>query len=90
MEIEEQLDLIIQNIVQARHKKSISQLELAQRAELSQSFLANLESGKKQPSVMTLLKIAQALEINPGDLFPKVTQNKEQTKNEIINLLDSL
>ena len=52
-----------------RIRKSISQLELSLRANLSQSFLACVESGKKQPSVMTLLRIAQALKVNPSLFF---------------------
>ena len=52
-----------------RIRKSMSQLELSMRANLSQSFLACVESGKKQPSVMTLLRIAQALKVNPSIFF---------------------
>ena len=47
----------------------MSQLELSLRANLSQSFLACVESGKKQPSVMTLLRIANALKVNPAQFF---------------------
>jgi len=36
-------------------------------SNLSQSFIANLEKGKKQPSVFTLLRIADALNVNPQD-----------------------
>jgi len=52
-----------------RIRKSMSQLELSMRANLSQSFLACVESGKKQPSVMTLLRIAEALKVNPSLFF---------------------
>jgi transcriptional regulator with XRE-family HTH domain len=66
-------------------------MELSLRANLSQSFLANLESGKKQPSVLTLIKIASALEVNPKEFFPVSSSvNKQQIKEEIINLLGSL
>jgi transcriptional regulator with XRE-family HTH domain len=93
MEISEQLDFIIDRIRQMRRAKLISQLDLAIKANLSQSFLASLESGKKQPSVMTLIKIAQALEVNPGDLFPRTIQsgkNTNEIKDEIRSLLDML
>jgi len=90
MELSEQLDYVVGRIRQIRHSKSISQLELAQRAEMSQSFLASVEAGKKQPSVVTILKLAQALEMNPGDLFPKTIKNKAQIKEEIKSLLDNL
>jgi transcriptional regulator with XRE-family HTH domain len=94
MEINEQLDYIIDRIKKVRRAKNISQLQLSGRANISQSFLASLESGKKQPSVVTIIKIAQALRINPGDLFPRTVHDNEaarkQIKDEIKNLLDKL
>ena len=44
--------------------KKISQLELANIANFSQSFLANVESEKKKPSLLTILRIAEALNEN--------------------------
>jgi transcriptional regulator with XRE-family HTH domain len=90
MEISEELTHVIDRIREIRTGKSISQLELANKSDISQSFLASLESGKKQPSVMTILKIAKALEINPGDLFPRTIESKAQIKNEILALLNEL
>jgi transcriptional regulator with XRE-family HTH domain len=77
-----------------RHDKRISQLQLSGKANISQSFLACLESGRKQPSVVTLIKIAQALEVNPGDLFPPLMHEtdhlRKEIKDEIKALLDRL
>ncbi|MCR4714520.1 MAG: helix-turn-helix domain-containing protein [Treponemataceae bacterium] len=33
--------------------------------------MANLEKGKKEPSAMTLIRIADALEVNPREFFPE-------------------
>jgi len=82
MELEKQVTYVMDKVRKTRQRKSMSQLELAQKAEISQSFLASLESGKKQPSVLTIIKIANALEINPGELFPIIISNKEQTKED--------
>jgi len=90
MELTEQADHVIQKIREIRQRKSISQLELAQKAGISQSFLASLEAGKKQPSVLTILKLSDALEINPGDLFIRMPKNKTRIKEEIIALLENL
>jgi transcriptional regulator with XRE-family HTH domain len=90
MDVDGELARVIDKIREVRTRKSLSQMELSERADISQSFLAALESGKKQPSVETILKIAHALEINPGDLFPRTTSSKSQIKEEIITLLDSL
>jgi len=67
-------------------------MELSLRSNLSQSFLANIEKGKKQPSVLTLIKIANALEVNPQDFFPESFNfdTKEQAKEKIRKLLEFL
>jgi transcriptional regulator with XRE-family HTH domain len=49
--------------------------------------LASLEKGKKQPSVLTLLRLASALEISPKCFFP---ENKDMPKDEIKDAIISL
>jgi transcriptional regulator with XRE-family HTH domain len=92
MDIGEQLLYIIEKIKSIRIKKGVSQMELSLRSNLSQSFIANIEKGKKQPSVLTLIKIADALEVNPQDFFPEYfsSNTKEQTKEKIRKLLETL
>ena len=87
MTIEEKLDIVITRIRKIRIEKGISQQELANIANFSQSFLANVESGKKKPSVMTILRIAEALNVNPREFFPAspTVNTKEDVKNQIIN-----
>jgi len=67
-------------------------MELSLRSNLSQSFIVNVEKGKKQPSVLTLIKIAEALEVSPQDFFPELlkTDTKEHTKEKIRKLLELL
>ena len=92
MDITEQQLYIIEKIKLIRVKKGVSQLELSLRSNLSQSFIANIEKGKKQPSVLTLIKIADALEVNPQDFFPEPFgfDTREQTKEKIRKLLELL
>jgi transcriptional regulator with XRE-family HTH domain len=92
MDIQDQLQYVIYQIKKMRTQKGISQVELSLRSNLSQSFLANLEKGKKIPSVLTLIKIADALEVNPKEFFPENVNSEtaQQIKNRIINLLDYL
>jgi transcriptional regulator with XRE-family HTH domain len=87
----EQLQYVIRRIKEIRKQKSMSQLELSVESNLSLSFLASVEKGKKQPSVLTLLRIASALDVNPKIFFPEtVNGSKEETKNAIIDLVRSL
>ena len=92
MDITEQLLYIIEKIKLIRIKKGISQMELSLRSNLSQSFIANVEKGKKQPSVLTLIKIADALEVSPQDFFPEpfAFDTREQAKEKIRKLLELL
>ncbi len=91
MTIEEKLDIVITRIRKIRIEKGISQQELANIANFSQSFLANVESGKKKPSLLTILRIADALNVNPREFFPEnTTDSAEDIKKEIINLLERL
>jgi transcriptional regulator with XRE-family HTH domain len=92
MDIDEQLRYVIGQIKKIRVQKGFSQIELSLRSNLTQSFLANLEKGKKLPSVLTIIKIADALEVNAQDFFPEKTcpGTKEHIKAKIINLIESL
>jgi transcriptional regulator with XRE-family HTH domain len=92
MDIEEQLQHIIDRIKSIRIQKGISQMELSLRSNLSQSFITNIEKGKKQPSVLTLIKIAEALGVMPQDFFPEYPNfvSKDQAKKKIRSLLELL
>jgi len=92
MDIKNQLDYVFQKIRSIRILKGVSQMELSLRSNLSQSFIANLEKGKKQPSVLTLIKIADALDVSPKDFFSESINfnTKEQVKEQIRNLLEML
>ena len=92
MDISGRLLYTVEKMRSTRIKKGVSQMELSLRSNLSQSFIANLERGKKQPSVLTLLKIADALEVNPQDFFPEPANldPKEQVKEKISRLLELL
>ena len=54
------------------HEKQISQKELAEAAELSESYLSRCLSGKTDPSFYAAMKIAKAFSCNVSDLYSKV------------------
>lgn len=51
-----------------RVEKKLSQIQLAKKARISQSYLSELESNKKSPTLRQLCKIADALGVMPGEL----------------------
>lgn len=59
-----------------RRNKKITLKELAEKVGITASFLSDIENGKKQPSVETLSKLAEAFEVPLYMLF-KDTSNEE-------------
>lgn len=53
-----------------REKAGLSMRELAQRVEVSQPFLSQIENGVSSPSMSTVYRLASALGVVPGDLLP--------------------
>jgi transcriptional regulator with XRE-family HTH domain len=57
------------NIYQRRMSKDLSQTDLAQVAGMNRSFLNGLENGKRNPSVLTLIRLAAVLGTTAADLI---------------------
>lgn len=55
-------------IKDVRIRKKMSQTQLAKKAGISQSYLSELEINKKSPTLRQLCKIAEALNVEPGEL----------------------
>lgn len=58
-------------IRRAREAKGWSQAKLAAGADMGVSGISQIETGTRNPSVVTLSKIAEALGVGVADLFPK-------------------
>jgi len=57
------------HIRQLREKKNLSQQDLADDCGIPKSQIARIERAKINTTVKTLVKIANALDIEPKDLF---------------------
>lgn len=66
-------EIMARNLRRARHDKKLTQEELADRAGLSMRYVGAIERGDVSASVTVLGQIADALEIEPGDLLKKTT-----------------
>lgn len=69
-------EIMARNLRLARHDKQLTQEELADRAGLSMRYVGAIERGDVSASVTVLGQIADALEIEPGDLLKKTTAPK--------------
>ncbi|MDR0562586.1 MAG: helix-turn-helix domain-containing protein [Spirochaetaceae bacterium] len=66
-----------------RKKRQLSQAVLAERADISITFLSNIERGLKYPTSETLSCIANGLGVNLCDLFQET-----ETSGDHRNLLE--
>jgi transcriptional regulator with XRE-family HTH domain len=57
------------NVRILRKRRKLSQLDLALKADLSQTFINNIENEKKGVSLESLSNLCEALEIYPYQLF---------------------
>jgi len=74
-------------IRQLREDKNLTLVELSQKAGLSVSYISEIERGSKKPSLKTLEKIAQALNIPRGQLVEMNEDTKGISMGEKIRLL---
>lgn len=66
----------IGNLIYYREQKGYTQSTLAAVSGCSKGNIGVIESGKSAPSFELILKIADALEIHPADLFLRNTSKK--------------
>jgi transcriptional regulator with XRE-family HTH domain len=64
-----QAQAVIGRLREERRKANISQMELSFASGLSQNQVNAIETGKQIPNLITLLKICNALQLNPRLLF---------------------
>ncbi|MBV1917480.1 MAG: helix-turn-helix domain-containing protein [Sphingomonadaceae bacterium] len=57
------------NLRDARNNVKISQEELASQAGLDRTYISLLERGKRNPSLVCIGKLAEALKIPISDIF---------------------
>lgn len=60
--------LVGRNFARLRAAAQLTQEQVAERADVSQQYVSGLERGQRNPSVETILKIAEALGVSHVDL----------------------
>jgi transcriptional regulator with XRE-family HTH domain len=60
--------LVGRNFARLRREKGVTQEDLAVRSGFSQQYLSGLEHGKRNPTIVTLYLLAQALGVDHMDL----------------------
>ena len=57
------------NMKRIRAKKEMSQGDIARALEVDRGYISNIESGKKNPTLATVAKIANALGVSADELL---------------------
>jgi transcriptional regulator with XRE-family HTH domain len=60
--------LVGRNFARLRREKGLTQEEVAARSGISQQYLSGLERGTRNPAIVTLYEISQALEVSHVEL----------------------
>lgn len=60
--------LVGKNFARLRREKGLTQEQIEERSGFSQQYLSGLERGKRNPTVITLYELAQALDVDHVEL----------------------
>jgi transcriptional regulator with XRE-family HTH domain len=73
--------LVGRNFSRLRREKGLTQEEIEERSGFSQQYLSGLERGQRNPTVITLFELAQALGVSHVELVkPDATATQEAKK----------
>jgi transcriptional regulator with XRE-family HTH domain len=67
------LALVGQQIRRLREEKDLSQEEFAGLADIDRAYYGGIERGERNVAALNLIKIADALEMEVGRLFPPLS-----------------
>ena len=61
--------LVGRNVRAARDERGMTQERLAEVSGFSQQYISDLERGRRNPTIVSLYELAQALSVTPIDLL---------------------
>jgi transcriptional regulator with XRE-family HTH domain len=65
------MEVWMERIKELRAEKGLTQVRLAVAADMNPATLNRIEQGKANPNLKTLERLAEALDVEVADLFPK-------------------
>jgi transcriptional regulator with XRE-family HTH domain len=88
MEEQELRGILSNNIFRFRKRDNLTQMELAEKLDISANFLSNIECCKNWISPDTLVKLATAFNIEPYELFKADALFTEKEKDILRSYAD--
>ncbi len=61
--------LVGRNLKRIRVERGLTQEELAERSGFSQQYISDMERGRRNPTIVSLWELAQAIGATPVDLI---------------------
>ena len=68
--------LFATNLRRVRHERGLSQDDLAYEADISRSYLSQLEKGSFHVSLKVIGKLSEALKVEPAEFLTKPREEK--------------
>ncbi len=90
------METIAIRLQQLRKDAGLKKKDIAERAHISQSYISEIEAGKKDPPIKTLQKICSSLDVTLSEFFAdenqtsKVPLNKIKKLNELFIKVENL
>ena len=72
---------LAKNVRHWRIAAGLTQTAVAKRSGMNRSYLSRLESGRRNPTLATLERLAKTLKVTPGTFFEDVSARRPRTKH---------
>lgn len=69
--------LLGSRLAAARKKRGLTQEKLAEMTELANNYISNIENNRSIPSLETVVKLCNALDITPNDILLGLSKEKD-------------
>ena len=67
-----------------RAKKRITQEQLAEKMGISSKYLSSIERGKENPTLNTLIRLAEGLDVDLGEVFRDLEMEDPAKRRELV------
>lgn len=82
--------IIGRRVKELRLQERLSQADLAERIDMSVTYISHIETGKKQASLETLVRIAEVFGVTVNNLlYGNQANDKTEYKMELTQLLEN-
>ena len=71
--------LVGRNFARIRREKGLTQEQMEELSGFSQQYISGLEQGRRNPTVVTLYELAEALGVTPLDLLQSEPDSRSRS-----------